>query len=48
MSETRILQAEIILEDIILVNSDPIKYEVKIHCKNCDCLNVIEEVSGRG
>lgn len=43
ISETRFLQVEMVPEDTILVNNNPIKNRVKIHCKNCDCLNVIEE-----
>lgn len=43
VSETKFLQAETVPEDSILVNKDPIKNKVRIHCRNCDCLNEIIE-----
>lgn len=48
ISETRFLQAEIVPEDTILLNSNPVKNKVKLRCRNCDCLNVIDKMSGRG
>lgn len=48
ISETKFLQAETVPEDSILVNKDPIKNKIRIHCRNCDCLNEIEENGDRG
>lgn len=48
ISETKFLQAETVPEDSILVNKDPIKNKVRIHCRNCDYLNeIIENENGR-
>lgn len=48
ISETRFLQTETVPEDSVLVNKNPTKNKVRIHCKNCDCLNeIIEKEDGR-
>lgn len=43
ISGTRILQAETVPEDRILLKKDPMKNKVRIHCRNCDYFNEIGE-----
>lgn len=41
LSETRFLQVETVPEDTIIVDRNPLIHEVKIHCRSCDCINII-------
>lgn len=41
ISSNRILEVDVIPDDTIILSNNPKETEVKVHCKNCDCINVI-------
>lgn len=41
ISSNRILEVDVIPDDTIVLSSNPRETEVKVHCKNCDYLNIV-------
>lgn len=41
ISSSRILEVDAIPDDTIVLSSNPKEMEVKVHCRNCDYLNII-------
>lgn len=40
---SRILEVDTVSDDTIIVNSNPYEKIVRVHCKFCDCVNIISE-----
>ena len=41
ISSSRILEVDVIPDDTIVLSTNPTETEVKVHCRNCDCTNII-------